>query len=445
MVKQAKLFSVFMAMLLVLSVVPAFSFADAPVGLTVEYLKIDGEKYDAYETADEIVDVKRGEVLPIKLKLGAMTDVEDVQITAGLYGYKYSNYEADKVFQTTRTFDLKEGHSTTKKLELEVPVNFDFGNDEDGSAVKLRIFVADKNSISYTKSYNLNVVGLDDEDAVVIKSAYLNPSNTVMAGRAVSAQVKVENLGTEDYDDVTLIVSVPQLGIRDTETLDELDAEESETFEKVVLRFPKDTEPGKYMVEYKVKFDEYESTVKTDTVVVTPCVSTICQSKKVADDKKTPTTMVSVPEVKVVTVGEDGSAYPVSISNTADSAKAYTLSVSGIAPWGVARVDPSSVVIVPAKTTKTAFVYISAHPDAELGQKAFTLTVASEEESKSVHLFASLEAGKEDTSKWSGLSKTLEIGLIVLIIILILIGLIVGFNKLRGNDDNEDEDAKTYY
>lgn len=439
MVKQAKLLSVLMAALLVLSVVPAFASANTQVPLEIEYLRIDGEQYSPYDTTNKILDVKRGDVIPIRLRVHALADVEDVQITAGLYGFKYSNYEADKVFQTTRTFDLKQDHTTTRDLVLEVPVKM------DADYIKLRIFVADKNSLSYTAEYNLNVVGVADEEAILIKSAYLSPSNTVMASRALSALVKIENVGTRTLDDVTLVVSVPELGIRDVETLDRIYADDVETFEKVILRFPQNTPAGQYMVDYTVKFDEYESVTKTDVVTVTACEAAVCAAPSTTDEPSGET-LISVPEAKVIKVGGEGAAFPVSITNTASTAKVYTLSVSGVSSWGTARVDPSAVVLVPAESSRTAFVYVSANADAEVSSKSFTVTVSTEEQVKDITLTVALEAGEEKAStSWNGLTRTLEIGLIILVIVLILIGLIIGFNKLRGNDENEDEDAKTYY
>lgn len=46
-----------------------------------------------------------------------------------------------------------------------------------------------------------------------------------------------------------------------------------------------------------------------------------------------------------------------------------------------------------------------------------------------------------------GLKRVLEVGLVVMIVIIVLIGLIIGFNKLKDEEDDldEDEDEKSYY
>ncbi|MGM5481605.1 MAG: hypothetical protein ACQESE_04315 [Nanobdellota archaeon] len=427
MAMNKKPMSLFAIVLLLFSLVNVgFVAADDPVGLDVKYLKIDGERHDPYDESDQVLEVNRGQMLPIKIKLEALSDVEDVQVSAKIAGYEYSQYEQSKIFQMTKTFDMDEGRVDYRELELEVPVKM------ATSDVKLRIYVENKNANTYVKEYNLDIVGVEGENAVVIKETSLSPSNEVMAGRALSALVKVENVGKEDLDDVTLITSVPALNIRDTETLDELEIDEKETFEKILLRFPKDANAGEYRVDFTVKYDEYESTTVSDMVTVT--------ESDVAENEKS---LVTVPSSQEVARGEAGAVYPIMISNSGSAAKTYQIAVSDISAWGSAKVDPSANVVAQPGESVTAYLYVSADKDAEFGDKSFTLSITADGEQKNVPLTAVVSG--DEASSWDGVKRALEIGLIVLVIILILIGLIVGFNKLRGSRDDEDDDAKTYY
>jgi hypothetical protein len=430
-----KLTALLMVALLALVAMPNVMANELPVDLEIVSLKIDGDEYDVNDRAaldDLALQVRRGEELPIRLKVKANSDVEDVQITAGIFGYDYSDYESDKVFETTDTFDLKANKIETVDLDLEIPVRMDVDEDQD---TKLRIFVADRYNVAYTIEYNLFVQGIDEEEAIWIKDAYLSPSNTVQAGRALTAQVRVENIGDDDLDDITLKVRVPELNIQDTETLDELDEDESETFEKIVLRFPADTQAGEYTVEYIVTFDEFEEVRKTDIVRVI--------GNEVVQDEKESKTYINVLNSQSVNAGATGAVYPVTITNTADEAKTYTLGISGVESWGQARFDQGAVVVVPAGATKTVFAYVSANADATEGDRVFKLSIEGDAEAKEIPLTASV-VGAQKENAGTGLNA-LEIGLIIVVIILILIVLIVGFNKLRGSDDDEDEDAKTYY
>ena len=437
MVKNTILFSFIMVVLTLSTFLVVATPVLANNNLQVDYLKIDGEVQDPYSPDGLYLEVNRGQDLPIRLKIFAENfDVTDVQISAGLYGYEYSQYELSKVFDMSKTFDLEAARTRSVDLNLEIPVNMDSNN------LLLRIFVADRNSLSYTIEYKLDVVGVENENAVVIKEAYLSPSNEVMAGRALSALVKIENVGQEDLDDVTLIVSVPALNIRDTETLDILAYEEKETFEKIILRFPKDAAAGDYLVEYTVKFDEYESVTEPGVVTVLPCEDAACGAVEAPTDIGK--TLITVPNKQIVTIGTTGAVYPILINNMADSAKAYTIQVQGVDLWGSARMDPGATVIVPAKNSQTVFLYLQANEDAQAGEKYFKISIASDSDVKDIPLTATVQEGT-DSASWSSLKKVLEIGLIILVIILIIIGLIVGFNKLRGSDGDDDEDAKTYY
>ncbi|MGM5479834.1 MAG: FixG Ig-like domain-containing protein [Nanobdellota archaeon] len=427
--KCTGLFAIALLVVSLLSV----GFASASViDAEVEYIKVDGEMHDPYDVSDDVLEVDRGQELPIKVKIKALENLEDVQITAKISGYQYSQYEQADIFQMTNTFDLDQGRVDYKELTLRVPTKTETGD------VKLRIDVEDKNSNTYHKEYNLDIQGIEDSDAVVIKQATLSPSNTVNAGRALSSLVRVENIGEDDLDDVTLTVSVPELNIRDVETLDELEVDEKETFEKILLRFPKETTAGAYDVKYTVAFDEYESTTTYDTVTVKAAEIESAQEDDVQES------VITLPHSKQVARDETGTVYPIVVQNNADEDKTYTFDVSGVNDWGMASFDPSSTVTVAPGESETAYLYVSADDSASAGEKVFTLTMNAGSEQKTVPLTAIVS---EDDN--SGLQKALEIGLIALVIVLILIGLVIGFNKLRGSKDDEfdseDDDAKTYY
>lgn len=403
-------------------------------GLEVDYIRIDGEKHDPYDHTDQVLKVDRGQKLPIKVKVNANSDAENVQITSKLAGYQYSNYEQGKIFHMTDTFDLDKNRWDTREMELQVPMKIETGD------IKLRIYVEDKNSRSYRKEYNLDITGVDESGAVQIREAYLNPSKEVLPGRALSALVKVENFGDKPLDDVTLTSEVPELNIRDTETLDELDVDEKETFERTLLRFPKDTEPGEYQVSYEVTFDEYERTTRTDTV-------TVLEGEVTSEDGKT---MVNVPQSKQVTIGGGEALYPVSITNNGDTTKSYRLSASGVDMWGSYRFDSGSQMMIDAGESKTAYMYLSADAAQSPGVKSFFLNIESESTTKQVPLDAALVGG-EDSSDDSGSSDVLFIVLSAIVLATIIGAIIYGLYKAYQNpeggesEDKELDEGEEYY
>lgn len=428
-----RLVSIFVMALLMLSITGVgMAKAFNPVPMDVHYLKIDGEKHDPYDNTHQVLEVKRGQSLPIKVKLGADEDVEDVQISAKITGYQYSDYEQNKIFEMTDTFDLDENRVDYKELELQVPMKVATGD------IKLRIDVEDRNSNGYHKEYNLDIEGSEESDAVTVERATLSPSNTVKQGRALSALVKVSNLGDKDLDDVTLKASIPSLSIRDVETLDDLDVDEKETFEQVLLRFPKDTEPGDYRIDYSVTFDEYESTSISDMITVEESEDTT-EEEKDAIQK----TVVTIPESKEATADGSGAAYPITLNNNADTQKTYTVDVSGVGDWAMATLEPGSTVTVGSGQSSTTTLHVTPDEDAEPGRKHFTMTVGVGGKQKTVPLSLVVSEGSDS---WDDAKDAIEIGLIVLVILLILLGLILGLRKLKGSgNEDEDEEAKTYY
>jgi uncharacterized membrane protein len=428
-----KLASVLTLALLITTMFVSSAFAAEVVNLNVDYVEVNGHKVEN----NERIEVSRGETLDLEVKVSGPAEiagqdnyVENVQIQA-LLVYQYSQYDGS-VQDMTNTFDLQYGSTAVKDLSVKIPVRMDAEDD-----MLLHLTVYADNKAAYSLTYRLDITGIEEENAVLITEAYLSPS-TVMAGRGTQATVKVRNYGDDALDDVTLIISIPGLNIQTVETLDELDADEKETFESMVLRIPCDAKPGVYDVVYTLKFDEYESTTFTDKVVVVESVD--CGAASSQDE--TGKTMITVPESQSVAIGTTGVAYPVVIANMGNNAKSYQLSVSGIETWGTVRIDPASTVVVPAGKTQTVFLYVTANENAQPGDKVFKLIVNDGNEQKEIPLTASIVGKSND---WSGLKKVLEIGLIILVIILLIIGLIVGFNKLRGNDEDDDEDSKTYY
>ncbi|MFH1174620.1 MAG: NEW3 domain-containing protein [archaeon] len=374
--------------------------------------------------------VDRGEDIDIVVEVFALTDVDDVQVEADIYGYRYSTYEEDKVSDTSRTFDLKENDSDTVSLSLQAPLKI------DTDYFKLRIRAADRDGQEISQVYELRVAGVATEDAVQIKDFHFSPES-VIAGRAITGSVKVKNYGDKTLKDITVKVSMPDLGVSDTENLDELEADESRTFEELLLRIPACTKPGTYDVVMTVEFDEYEKTTQTSEITVTSGDCTLNQPSTPDEEELT---TITIPQKLEVRKGTTGTAYPVIIKNNANKAVSYVLSVSGVS-WGTYRLEPSSLIVINAGETKTAYLYVTADDKATEGDQIFTIGIDANGETKQVVLTATVTPGQKSAN--DNLRKGLEIALIVLVIILILVGLIYGFMKLR--EGGNKEEAQTYY
>jgi uncharacterized membrane protein len=145
--------------------------------------------------------------------------------------------------------------------------------------------------------------------------------------------------------------------------------------------------------------------------------------------------------VQQVVAGEGGATYSLAITNTGSADKTYTLSVSGVDAWGTYRVDPGTTTIVRSSETKPVFIFVAANKDAQAGQKSFIATIASDGNAEPVQFTANVVSGNNNVRKWA------EFVLIALVVLLVILGLIIGFSRMRSRDEEEDEDlsGQTYY
>lgn len=397
--------------------------------LTISTVKING---DTAENGD-VLRVERGEDLDIRvtLKAGA-NDVENAEIQAYIAGYRYSKYERELVSDFEGPIDLPAGNKDSYDLSLEIPF------DMEQKDAKLRIVVSDENSpglIIY--NYQLNIEGADESNAVRIKDFLISPSSTIEAGRALSFKVKVENIGEDDLDDVKVMVAIPELDIQAFETIDELEAEETQSFESLLLRIPTDAEAGDYEIIATVEFDKYEKVTTSKTITVKAAAATGTGTSG--------QTTVTMPESVEVVKGTSGAVYPILLQNHDNVARTYVVSVSGVSEWATSSFEPSSVVIVNAGESKTVYLKLSAKDDAEAGDKVFKVTIQSGTDVSETSAVASVKDGDAQKTAGLNLRSVLEWALIILIIVLIVLGLVLVFTRMRKSGKDDEEETQTYY
>jgi hypothetical protein len=104
-----------------------------------------------------------------------------------------------------------------------------------------------------------------------------------------------------------------------------------------------------------------------------------------------------------------------------------------------------SILVSPGQTSPV-YVYVSANKLATEGQKTFYLEIQSGDETKQLPLTATLTKGGIAVD---GLKKALQVGLIIFVVLLVVLGLVIGYNKMKENSNNdldsEDESSQTYY
>jgi len=421
--KFVGLIMLFLVSILAVSIVNALP-------ITVKELKVNG---DIVQEGDTIrTDVMTGEDFEVIVRLNSSAALENVEIEASIKGYEYNDYI--RISDTTHVFGMEPGVIYKRTLTLPLPANVDEGD------YKLRIYIADQNGEETSLNYNLK---LDIERHNVIIKDVVFSDDRIVGGRALLSTVRIKNIGEKNEEGIKVTVEIPALGLKASDYIDELEADESTTSEELYIRIPTCAEAGIYDVIVTIEYDEgYEEVTMEKSIEILE--NEICAPIGEEEDK----TIVTIPEAQNIVKGTSGVVYPITITNLAGSAKTYTITVSGVDAFGSYRIDPSNVIVVQGKDAKTAYIYITANDDAQAGEKAFIVNIATDADSKDIALTASVV--EPSVSAWGKVRKVLEIGLIVLVVILIIIGLAIGFSKLRRREEEEEEPeeepgSQTYY
>ncbi len=396
---------------------------------------------DELSTSDSttVRQIERNDEWEVKVHFTALEDLEEVEVEVRITGVGDDDLD---VRDTEYVDEVYANTTYVEKLTLDMPYKVDQGE------YLLKIRVDGANSETVSEYYSILVEA--EENGFVIKDVTFSPGQEIEAGRALLTTVRIENIGDEDDDEgVKVEVEIPELGLSASDYLDEVDEDDSISSEELYMRIPSTTEAGDYDLTVTVTFDDGDETVSEDyTVTVTADETTTTTDDEDVSSK----TIITVgPEEQDVTAGQGGVVYPITLTNAEGDAKTYVLDVEGCDTWGTVRLDPSNVVVLGAGETEAVYLFVSANEGVS-GLQSMVVSVSSDSETlKEFVLRANVVAGEstgdeESATGWESVKTGLEIGLIVLVVLLIILGLIIAVNKLRGNDEDEDDlNDQTYY
>ena len=418
--KNMKLFGVLFMTLFVLAMTSAQA---AFVDLT--QVEIDGTELIAPDVTR--LDLEMGNEFEVKVTAKALDDYEDVQVEVSLYGI-----HNEHISDITGTFDMDENTTYTKKLILELPEDADYE-----SIYTLRVRFED-NIETQQENYEISISS--PRNNMNIKDVVFSPGTSVKQGRALLTTVRVKNIGDRDEEGVKVTFEIPELGLKASDYLDDVEIGDSETSEELYVKIPNCAEAKAYDYKVTVEYDDGDEKV-TQSGMIYVTEGDICDIVE-EEGIMVPTTLVTVgPSIQDVNQGT-AVIYPVTLSNTGNTAKTYTIAIDGVSEWGEISIDPAASVVLQPGESKAVYVYVTANEKASEGEHIFTLSINSGTLTlKQVALKANVLKGDNGLS----LKKVLEVGLVVLVVLLIILALIVAFNKLKGKEDEEDANGETYY
>lgn len=387
---------------------------------------------NAVSIADlEGVAVEEGADIEIEVSLEATATVKDIEVEAEIRGFEFRK-EIKDTSDRTDIFDMevKAPGKTTKKKTLQVT----FPRELEKDRYLLRLTVDDKDSAALIRYVVLQIE--PPRHNIAIADVSFSPGMTIKAGRSLLATVLLENFGEKDEKDVKVMVSIPDLGVKAIEVVDEVETDDHnfdfEDVPEMFLPIPATAKAGEYDVEVKVDYHDLRKTVtKTFTIEVTP-------NELFAPVNEDKLVLAYEPQSQSLALGTSG-RYGIALTNAGRQSKAYALEVI-TGGWATAKVSENLVVLEPGKN---AVVYVELMPTAQAAPGDHLASVliksAAGETLQTIPLKATMAA---PASPRTGLRDALEIALIVLVVLLVIIGLIIGFARLRRD---EPEEEKTYY
>jgi uncharacterized membrane protein len=383
----------------------------------------------------DVVYVERGTTSTLEVWVkGQNVTVDNVKIKAWIGGYEYGDIQ-----DTSDIFDVEAGTTYKKTLRLDIPTDFEVSNTD---SMNVEVYNGDE---SVRQEFTVKI--REQRHYLSIMDVNLNPGLTVEAGKNLFGTVRVENLGAKDERDVKVTMSIPELGLTASTYIDRLFSESTDcditscetdnkvstSSDEIYFKIPENTKEGTYTLKVQVSYNRgYTTEEKTYALNVKSGVPSLTSNGA----------LVSVDSNTQTAQAGKGAVFKVSVTNLAGKTMTFSTDVAGVSSWGTSRTDPATVTVA-ADQTAEMFVYVSANEDAQAVDHSITLTVKSGDAIvKQVPVTVKVSSASSDTT-FGSLRRGLEIGFIVLLIVLVILGLILAARKLGGKD--EEESGKTYY
>jgi len=429
---KAKLLGAILALVAVLCVLPFVSAANYTMDVKVND-----------QDTSSVMYVERGETIDVDVALEADEDVSSLRLVAWMSGY-----EPEDIRDSTEQFDLEANVKRVFHLKLALPA--DMETDEN---YYLHIDLRNHKGVVHSVN-DVELRVAESRHKLDIMDVIISPSTSLEAGDVFFTEVRVENMGAKKEENVKVEVDVPELGLSTRTWLDDLvpkdsgDDESSLSTRPLMLKVPKDAVSGEYEVLVTVTYNRGRDSVQwSGKLSVNGAEPTDASTG--ADGQSQRKALITVDSSTKSLVQGEEKTFKLMFANLGNDKQTYTVKVLGAQLWGEARVDPAFVTVMPGDAA-VMYVNILAREDAQPGKYSFTLQIRENNQIvKELNLGATV-VEKSPTEKAAGelLSlPVLRLGFIGLVVILVIIGLVIAFKKLRDDDDYplEPKDGKTYY
>lgn len=425
-----KLISVFLIFLVGIVSVQAVS-----PDYQINRVEVNEKEVTTSDTNFIVID--RGETLEVDVWVngkaaGAVNN--DVRVRSWVGGYEYG-----EIAEKSEVFKTEPDGTYHRTLYVDIPDDIDADKNGLSEPYTLHVEVFDRNSED-RKEYTFKID--EKRHDLRVQDVVFRPGASVDAGDVLFSSVRVENMGDKKEEDIQVRVSISELGVMARDYIDELaphdnniEDEESSGDVDLFFRIPKNAEAKDYQAKVELIYNRGHSTVSENFLVHVNGVGAAG-----AED-----TVISVDATSKDVAQGASTAYKVMIANFGNDKAVYSAEVTGVGVWGTSSVEPGFVAV---NAGETGELLVRVTPNAGVeGAQSFTVKVKADGETlKEINLTANVAS-----SNLKNVRKGLEIGFAILAILLVILGLIIAFNKLKGGDEEEglgEEETsagQTYY
>ncbi|MBU1975487.1 MAG: thrombospondin type 3 repeat-containing protein [Nanoarchaeota archaeon] len=126
-----------------------------------------------------------------------------------------------------------------------------------------------------------------------------------------------------------------------------------------------------------------------------------------------------------------GELYTIKVTNTLGYSVPVSIKVSDIYEWGTYSIKPSSLLTLGSGKSAKFHIYVKADFTAPSGEQKFHATVVADGKERELELYANIIGEGKGTSKSRDYGTTLETVLIFIVVLLLVIGLAGGYDRLK--------------
>ena len=222
--------------------------------LEIEDLEIcvDGD-CDDYDDGDEVEEIEPGSEIEIRINAEnlfqdeANLEIEDVE-------FRFFADDGDldeEEDEDMGDIDTEEEESGTLSLTLDDDI------DEDDYRIEITLFGEDENGAEHGEQWDLDFVVEREDEMISIRTADVDDQTISLcpnANRQTQLEMRIENEGSDDSDEIVLVAKNDLLGFFYRSLEIDLDTDDDVT-KTATITVPSDASPGTYQIDIYTYFD----------------------------------------------------------------------------------------------------------------------------------------------------------------------------------------------